>query len=71
MKHIEQIRLYLRERPFYRLFAIAESHLSSIVDSRLIEIDGFSLLRHDGKRYGGGLLCMFLSTIPKGKPGMS
>ena len=54
-KHIESIRQFLRERPTYRLFAIAESHLSPKVESRLVEIEGFSLLRQDRNRDGGGV----------------
>ena len=38
------------------MFAIAESHLSPDVDSRLVDIEGFSLLRHDRNRDGGGLV---------------
>ena len=67
-------------RPAYRLFAIAESHLSPDVDSRLVDIDGFSILRHDRNRDGGGqvfyvhnslkakILSRSNTTIPTGRP---
>ena len=82
-KHIEQLHLYIRERSAYRLFAIAESHLSPAVDSRLVDIDEFSILRHDRNRYDGGLVlyvhnslkAKILSrsdaTIPTGRPKIS
>ena len=42
-KHIVSIRQFLRERPTFRLFAIAESRLSPEVESTLVEIEDFSL----------------------------
>ena len=65
------------------MLTIAESHLISDVDSRLIDIEGFSLLRHDRNRDGGGLvlyvhnslkariLSTSNTTIPTGRPMVS
>ena len=44
-----------RERPSYRLFEIAESHLCPEIASRLVEIDRFSLLRQDRNHDGEGV----------------
>ena len=55
-KHILMFRQYLTTaRPFYHLFGVAESRFGQAVDSVFTQIDGYSVLRQDKNRHGGGV----------------
>ena len=43
--HIQEIRLFLKDDPSYRLFGIAESKLGPVVEYYLVQIDGHILVR--------------------------
>ena len=42
-------------RPFYHFFGVAESRFGQEVDSVFTQIDGYSVLRQDRNRHGGGV----------------
>ena len=54
-KHINQIRIFLRDNPSYHLFGVAETRFDSSVADDVIQIEGFKVFRQDRNLHGGGV----------------
>ena len=56
-KHILMFRQFLStDHPFYHLFGVVESRSAQKVNDVFVQIDGFSVLRQDRDKQGGGIV---------------
>ena len=53
VKHIEQVRILLLDKPCH-ILSINESRLSENIDDGFVKIDGYDIYRVDRSREGGG-----------------
>ena len=56
MAHIAQFRDKIFGDTSYHVFGVAESSLGPVVDSNIIDIDGYSCVRQDRNTPGGGIV---------------
>ena len=61
--HIQEIRQFLKDDLSYHLFGFAESKLGPAVEDYLVQIDGYTLLRHDCKVGVGGVALYVRNTL--------
>ena len=55
-KHMRMFHQFLlTSRPFYHLFGVVKSRFAQEVDDVFAQINGFSVLRQDRNRHGGGV----------------
>ena len=61
--HIQEIRQFLRDDPFYHLIGIAESKLGPAFEDYLVQIDGYTLFRQDRKVRNGAVALYVRNTL--------
>jgi hypothetical protein len=57
-KHIEQLRFYLHDKPL-DILSVNETRLDHCVDNNILHIEGYSTVRKDRSREGGGVAIYF------------
>jgi exonuclease III len=57
-KHIEQLRFYLHDKPL-DILSVNETRLDHSVDNNILHIEGYSIVRKDRSREGGGVAIYF------------
>ena len=58
--HIDELRILISDKNF-DVIAINETRLDSTISDKLVHIDGYTLIRKDGNRNGGGV-CLYLRS---------
>lgn len=62
IKHIDQLRLYLKDEPF-DILSINETKLNDTVNDQEIDIQGYQVIRRDRNRNGGGVAIYVRSVV--------
>ena len=62
VKHIEQVRMLLLNKPCH-ILSINESRLSENIDDGFVKIDGYDIYRNDRNREGGGVAFYVKTSI--------
>ena len=62
MKHIHELSILLNDQ-YFDIVAINETRLDPTIADNLVQIDGYSILRKDRNRNGGGVCLYLRSTI--------
>ena len=57
-KHLDEIRFLLHDKKL-DILTLNETRLDSSISNNLVSIEGYDILRSDGKRNGGGV-CMYI-----------
>ena len=55
---IDHLKCMLKYNPFH-VIAVSETHCDDTITDQEISLDGFSILRNDRNRNGGGVPCTF------------
>ena len=60
--HVDEIRMLVKELGIH-ILALNETKLDKSIDDSLVNIEGYTIIRHDRDRHGGGVAIYLKDTL--------